>query len=118
LTSHCKERQQNEVSENKADQSSQIPGDHITRRLLILIYTLHWTLLGHCNEDGEMITTCSTYGNEKCTQNLTKKPRWRRPLEELGAYGRTTLTSDFKEMECDSIDIVGQWQAFMNFTIN
>ena len=75
-TSHCKKRQQNEVSEYEADMYSQIQGDnHIRRRFLILIYTLHWTLLGNCNEDDEMSTTCSTYGNEKCTQNWTKKTR-------------------------------------------
>jgi hypothetical protein len=89
--------------------------NHITRRFLILIYTLHWILLGHCNEDDEMRTTCSMYGNEKCAQNLTQKPRWRRPLGELGSYGRTTLTIDFKEMGCDSIDIVRPMASFYEF---
>ena len=107
------ERQQNEVSENKADISSQIPGeDHITTRFLISVSTLHSTLLGHCNEDDGMSTTCSMYGNEKCTQNLTQKPGWRRPLGELGAYGRATLTIDFKEIGCDSRDIVRPMASF------
>ena len=29
-------------------------------------------------------------------KNLTQKPRRKRPLGELGTYGRTTLTIDFK----------------------
>jgi hypothetical protein len=53
-----------------------------------------------------MRTICSTYGNKKCTKNLTQKPGWRRSLGELGAYGRTMLTNDFKEMGYDSIDTV------------
>lgn len=89
--------------------------NHITRRFLILIYTLHWISLGHCNEDDEMRTTCIMYGNAKCAQNLTQKPRWRRLLGELGSYGRTTLTTDFKEMGCDSIDIVRPMASFYEF---
>jgi hypothetical protein len=107
------ERQQNGVSENNADISSQIPGeDHITMRFLILIYTLHWTLLANCNEDDGMSMKCSTYRNEKCTQNLTQKPGWTRPLGKLGAYGRATLTIDFKEIGCDSTDIVRPMASF------
>jgi hypothetical protein len=87
--------------------------NRITRRFLILIYTLQWILLGHCNEDDEMHTT--TYGNEKCAQNLTQKPRWRRPLGELGSYGRTMLTIDCKEMRCDSIDIARPMASFYEF---
>jgi hypothetical protein len=51
-----------------------------------------------------MGTTCSGYGKEKRTKNLTQKPEWRRPLGALGVYRRTKLTIDFKEMGCDSIE--------------
>jgi len=56
--------------------------------------------------------TCSTYGYEKRTQNSNQKPKWRRPLGELVAYGRTTLTIDFKEMACASIDNVRPMASF------
>lgn len=39
-----------------------------------------------------------------------EKTTWR-----LGSYGRTTLTTDFKEMGCDSIDIVRPMASFYEF---
>jgi hypothetical protein len=57
-----------------------------------------------------MGTTCSIYGNEKYTKNLTQK--WRRPVGALGACRRTMLTIDFKGMGCDSIDIVRPMASF------
>jgi len=40
------------------------------------------------------------------------KTRMARPLGEVVAYGRTTLTIDFKEMGCDSIDKVRPMASF------